>query len=61
MLSQRSALIIHDIVLNLIEQLLIINPVEKKPILILYNHTAFLEECEENEYKHICTDKSTTF
>ena len=31
MLSQRSALIIHDIVLNLIEQLLIINPVEKKP------------------------------
>ena len=31
MLSQRSVLIIHDIVLNLIQQLLIINPVEKKP------------------------------
>ena len=62
MLSQRSVLIIHDIVLNLIQQLLIINPVEKNQIiLILYNHTAFLEECEENEYKHICTDKSTTF
>ena len=62
MLSQRSALIIHDIVLNLNQQLLIINPVEKKPnCLDLYNHTAFLEECEENKYKHICTDKSTTF
>ena len=31
MLSQRSALRIHDIVSNLIQKLLIINPVEKKP------------------------------